>query len=111
LNKINLDQPIFVYYINVEGLSKQRANENIARIYKDFSFTNCQFWIIPFKGDRETSIECIYDGGMVSKNELSEEIVNLIEVLNERIDFLSGTTNAEDFKINLRDWRINETLK
>lgn len=111
MNKINLDQPIFAYYVNVEGLPRQSAEENIARIAKNFSFSNCQFWIIPFKGDRETSIECIYDGGMVSKNELSEEIVNLIEVFNERIDFLSGTTNAEDFKIDLRDWRINETLK
>lgn len=43
------------------------------------------------------------------------ELENLIKEINERIDLLADSESFEDFKINVRDWRIgklfNETNK
>jgi hypothetical protein len=37
------------------------------------------------------------------------EISNLIKEIN-RIDIMSKSNSFEDFKINIRDWRINELV-
>ena len=105
--EIDLDNPIFVYYINVDGMSHQHANELIANIQENWKFSNVVTWIVP-RREGETKIECVYDGCV---RERSEELKELIEELNEKIDLMSNAGNFDDFKIIVRDWRLKTLLK
>ena len=105
--EIDLDNPIFVYYINVDGMSHQHANELIANIQENWKFSNVVTWIVP-RREGETKIECVYDGRV---RERSEELKELIEELNEKIDLMSNAGNFDDFKIIVRDWRLKTLLK
>lgn len=105
--EINLDNPIFVYYINVDGMSHQTANELINHVQDTWSYSNVVTWIVP-RHQGETKIECVYDGRI---RERSEELKELIDEINEKIDLMSQSSNFEDFKIIVRDWRLKTLLK
>ena len=105
--EINLDNPIFVYYINVNGMSPQKANEVINQVKDQWSYSNVVTWIVP-RQQGDTKIECVYDGRV---RERSEELKELIEVLNEKIDLMSNAGNFDDFKIIIRDGRVRTLLK
>lgn len=103
--ELDLNNPIFVAYINVEGFGRQRAEEILAISKKTFDvYKNITFWII---ASDKNSIECVYDGQCKNRN---IEINDLIQKINNRIDILSKSRSFEDFKINIRDWRINELI-
>ena len=104
--ELNLDNPIFVFYINVEGFSRQRAEEKINEVIKQFDiYKNAKIWVLP---TNETKVECIYDGWGRNRD---SELKDLISDINERIEILSNSHSFEDFKINIRDWRINNITK
>jgi len=105
--EINLDNPIFTYYINIGGLSRQRADETLSEISKSFNYQNVTIWIVPIQ-QGDSRIECVYDGRI---RERSEELKSLIEELNEKVDILSRTNSFEDFKIEVRDWRLKNLFK
>lgn len=105
--EINLDNPIFTYYINIGGLSRQRADEELLEISKSFNYQNVTIWIVPIQ-QGDSRIECVYDGRI---RERSEELKSLIEELNEKVDILSRTNSFEDFKIEVRDWRLKNLFK
>ena len=104
---VNLDNPIFVYYVNVSNLSRQRIDEMVHKLSDVFNYKNVTTWIVP-RTDGETKIECVYDGRI---KERSEELAFLIEEINEKVDILSKSGSFEDFKINVRDWRIKNIIK
>jgi hypothetical protein len=104
--EINLDNPIFVYYLNVDGMSHQSRDEYISKIQEFWSFQNIVTWIVP-RSEGETKIECVYDGRIKDRG---EELKELIEEINEKIDTLSESGNFDDFKIAIRDWRIKNLL-
>ena len=104
--EINLDNPIFVYYLNVDGMSHQSRDEYISKIHEFWSFQNIVTWIVP-RREGETKIECVYDGRIKDRG---EELKELIEEINEKIDTLSESGNFDDFKIAIRDWRIKNLL-
>ena len=105
--EIDLDNPIFVYYINIDGLPSQRVDELISGVKNNWNFSNVVTWIVP-RREGETKIECVYDGRV---KERSEELKELIEELNEKIDLMSGVGNFDDFKVIIRDWRLKTLLK
>lgn len=105
--ELNLDNPIFVFYICVNGMSRQRADEYIHQVKSQFDiYSNITMWIVAT--DEPTKIECIYDGKGKTKD---VEIAGLIEQINERITVLGQSNSFEDFKINIRDWRIDKIVK
>ena len=105
--EINLDNPIFVYYINVDGMSNQSVDEYIYKIQKFWSFQNIVTWIVP-RREGETKIECVYDGRI---KERGEDLKELIEEINDKIEILSESGNFDDFKIAIREWRLSNILK
>lgn len=105
--EIDLDNPIFAYYINVDGLSRQSVDEQIQKMSDIFKYKNVTTWIIP-RREGETKIECVYDGRI---KERSEELKSLIEEINEKVDTLSKSGSFDDFKIHIRDWRISNLFK
>jgi hypothetical protein len=105
--ELNLDNPIFVFYICVQGFSRQRAQEYIQDVKNQFDiYSNITMWIVAT--DEPTKIECVYDGKGRTKD---SEIAGLIEQINERITVLGQSNSFEDFKINIRDWRIDKIVK
>lgn len=110
MEEINLENPIFAFYINIDGMSRQGAQQSIEEFKNLVTYTNITSWIIPTRN--ETKVECVYTGKSMYN---TPELEGLIKEINERIDLLADSESFEDFKINVRDWRIgklfNETTK
>ena len=109
--ELNLNNPIFAVYINVSGLSRQRAEESIHHLSKTMDcYSNVTMWFFPcgqMGNEQETRIECIYDGWGKSRD---SELFDLIKEINTRVDILTNSKDFNDFKINVRDWRLGELL-
>jgi hypothetical protein len=103
--KLNLENPIFVFYIDVGNRSMQKTQEIIG-YHKDFFsiYSNITVWIVP---SDKTEIQCIFDGGFRNRD---KELSELIKEINTKIDVLSECGSSEDFKINIRNWRIENIL-
>lgn len=103
--ELDLNNPIFVFYVNVENRSRQSAIEYIEDVKKHFDvYKNATMW---FVGAKKDEVVCIYDGwGRVRDQEIKE----LIEEINSKIEILSNSHSFEDFKINVRDWRLGKLV-
>ena len=44
--ELNLDNPIFVIYVNVSGISRARAESQIAQLSDNFKYDNAIIWIM-----------------------------------------------------------------
>lgn len=102
---LDLNNPIFVFYINVEGRSRQYSVEYIETKKKEFDvYKNATMWFVASNKDE---VVCIYDGwGRVRDSELKD----LIEEINTKIEIMSNSHTFDDFKINVRDWRIGKLV-
>lgn len=104
--ELNLENPIFAFYVCVDAMSTQRAQQSIAEIKEMVSiYSNITCWVIPTK--EATRVDCVYDGKSKIRN---SELSNLILEINKRIDILSNSSNFEEFKMNIRDWKLGEFL-
>ena len=102
---INLDNPIFVCYINTNNFSRQRGVELVQQTKDHLDvYNNVTMWFIA--SDRD-EIVCVYDGwGRVRDSELKD----LIEEINTKIEIMSNSHSFDDFKINVRDWRLDKLI-
>ena len=114
MKAIDYNKPIFVYYINVEGLSSQRAKEMILKIIEDHQQVDLQMWFVPcHQGDNR--IECVYPG--MPEKEFSSKMKSVLDSLLSTIDgVFDGTTGSskeviEKLKINVRNLILNELVK
>jgi hypothetical protein len=107
LDKIELDlnNPIFAVYVDTKNISRSAAEENLQKKRQMFdNYSNITVWVI---ASDQTKIECVYDG----RSRIREiELNDLIKEINTRIDIMSQSHSFEDFKINIRDWRINNII-
>lgn len=104
--ELNLENPIFVHYINVTNLSSQAANEYLNHYNVMVNqFSNITNWIISADF---TKVECVYDGKSKIRN---LEISHIIKEINKRVDILSNSNSFEDFKMNVREWRLSEIIE
>ena len=103
--ELDLDNPIFVFYLNVENKSRQSAQEYIEVTKKHFDvYKNATMWFVAAKKDE---VVCIYDGwGRVRDSEIKD----LIEEINTKIEIMSNSHSFDDFKINVRDWRLGKLI-
>lgn len=103
--ELDLNNPIFVFYLNVENKSRQAAQEYVENTREHFDvYKNATMWFVAAKKDE---VVCIYDGwGRVRDHELKE----LIEEINTKIEIMSNSHSFDDFKINVRDWRIDKLV-
>lgn len=103
--EINLDHPIFTVYVDTKNLTGQAAEEHLYRTKKMFDvYKNITVWVL---SSDENKVECVYDGQCRQRD---MEISGLIKEINTRIDIMSKSNSFDDFKINIRDWRINELV-
>jgi len=103
--ELDLNNPIFVAYVDTINLTRQAAEEHLYRSKKMFDvYKNITIWVI---ASNETKIECVYDGQGRNRD---MEINDLIKEINTRIDIMANSHSFDDFKINIRDWRLSEII-
>jgi hypothetical protein len=103
--ELDLNNPIFTVYVDVSGKSRQAGYEYLAQVKSMFDvYKNATMWIV---ASNETKIECVYDGQCRNRD---MEISDLIKEINTRIDIMSNSHSFDDFKINIRDWRLSELI-
>jgi hypothetical protein len=103
--ELNLNNPIFTVYVDVKDKSRKAAQEYLDNVKQMFDvYSNATMWII---ASDKTSVECVYDGQYRSRD---MEISDLIKEINTRIDIMSNSHSFDDFKINIRDWRLSELI-
>jgi len=47
--ELNLDNPVFVVYLNVDGYTRQKAEELIQQYNRFLNYDNVTFWIITLR--------------------------------------------------------------
>ena len=103
--ELDLNNPIFAVYVDTKTLSRQAGQEYLANVKRMFDvYSNVTMWII---ASNETKVECVYDGQCRTRD---MEISDLIKEINTRIDIMSNSHSFDDFKINIRDWRLSELI-
>ncbi len=103
--ELDLDNPIFVVYVNTSNKSRQSSIEYLQQTQKHLDiYKNASMWFVASNRDE---IVCIYDGwGRVR----DAEIKDLIEEINTKIEIMSNSHSFDDFKINVRDWRLGKLI-
>lgn len=80
--KLDLENPIFLVYIDVDGLTNQSARDKFESIRKHLNYSNATMWYI---ADKFNKIELIWKG---SKSHLIQELQILKDSLLELIKLL-----------------------
>jgi hypothetical protein len=109
--ELNLENPIFLVYINVGDMSSQRAKESIEQVRSHFSFDNATTWIMPVKS--ETKVELIWQGSKYSTNPgimNFNNFENLINRFNEVIEVISNGTDDASIKQQLRNLQLKKII-
>jgi hypothetical protein len=101
--EINLDNPIFVYYLDTRGQSRQRLEETAYQISRVFP-KNVTIWIVP--SEQPSKIECVYDGRL-KVNKL-KELHSFVSDIHNQLD--SSSSDFSEFKTKVRDLLLNSIL-
>lgn len=103
--ELDLNNPIFVFYVDTTNMPRQRAEETLMAYKGAFDiYSNVTTWIIA--SDR-SDVQCVYDGKYKDRD---SELSELIKQINSRIDILSTCKSFDDFKVKIRDWRIESII-
>jgi hypothetical protein len=107
---LDLNNPIFVLYINVHGMSRQRAEEAAAQMLKNINYDNITTWCIPIE-NQDSRIELIWKGhqyeiGLRNPSEISK-IEDRIKMI---IDITSKGASEIDIKQRLREILIGDII-
>jgi hypothetical protein len=110
--ELNLENPIFVVYMNVDGISRQRADELFADLSNYMSYQNITKWIIPIKNG-DSRVELIWQGSKYSTNPgivNFNNFENLINRFNEVIEVISNGTDDASIKQQLRNLQLKKII-
>ena len=101
--ELNLDNPIFVCYLNCENRPRQAAEEMCLRAQRMFNlYSNITVWVLA--ADR-TKVECIY-GGSKSMDYLN----SILDKFDSFKDFIQ-TASGSEFKQKFRELFISDLLE
>lgn len=100
--EINLDNPIFVYYLDSRSITRQRIEEEANQISRVFP-KNVTLWIVP--SEQPSKIECVYDGKL-RVNKL-KELHSLVNNIHSELD---SSSDFSEFKTKVRDLLLNSIL-
>ena len=100
--EIDLNNPIFVYYIDTRGITRQRLEEEANQIIRVFP-KNVTLWIVP--SEQPSKIECVYDGRL--KVIKLKELHSFVSDINNQLD---SSSDFSEFKTKVRDLLLNSIL-
>jgi len=111
-DELDLDNPIFVVYLNVDGLGHTHAHELIENYKKFLKYDNCTFWVVAVT-DQKTKFEMIWKGQKYDTQ--SFDNVQAITQLNKRMsklmELISEGTTDDVLKQKLRDFALDQILE
>ena len=111
-NELDLDNPIFVVYLNVDGMNPTRAQDLIENYKKFLKYDNCTFWIVAVT-DQKTKFEMIWKGQKYDTQ--SFDNVQTITQLNKRMsklmELISEGTTDDVLNQKLRDFTLDQILE
>lgn len=113
--KFNKEEPYFVLYINVSGLSRIRAEEKFSEAIHSFP-EGTQVYFLPTTD--KTSFECVYGGSYDGLNDKYKESYNyfsdyLESIFNQVKDDDNETKTSEwylSIKYFLREKKLEDLL-
>lgn len=105
---MDLEKPIFTYYLNVSGMPRQRAEEQISKLYENFDKMGLQI-IIVFVENKESELTCLWKGNNIEKkSDNSEEFQKLLDEIFRIMDILSVSDHFGEFKQKLREYKLDK---
>ncbi len=107
---LNLENPIFIIYVDVDGLSNTSAASKLDQVKKLFYYDNVTSWII---ADKINKVELIWQGSKFSNNPGFANIKgveNLYIRINEILEVLENGTSDESLRQQLRNLQLNKVL-
>jgi hypothetical protein len=111
-NELDLDNPIFVVYLNVDGMNPTHAQDLIENYKKFLKYDNCTFWIVAVT-DQKTKFEMIWKGQKYDTQ--SFDNVQTITQLNKRMsklmELISEGTTDDVLKQKIRDFALEQILE
>jgi hypothetical protein len=112
MNKLDLDNPIFVVYLNVDVLSAQYAQELIEKYKRFLKYDNCTFWIVAVT-DQKTKFEMIWKGQKydIQSYDNVQAITHLNKRMSKLMKLISEGTTDEVLKQKLRDFTLDQILE
>lgn len=106
---LDLSKPIFVSYVNVEGMSRDYATQKIEHYNEYLNRPNVTMFIIASDRDQ---IELLWKGTdyMNSDQVLEKEIKRIETNLHRIYEVVSEEINDENIKRKLRKYLISDVL-
>lgn len=98
MENLNLENPIFVIYVNIDGLSRNNAVEKIAQCKEIYSYENVSTIVMPI--NHESKIECLWKGTY-------ENLSNTQELFNYIISLINDGDDTETIRQNIRNFSLN----
>ena len=112
MNQLDLDNPIFLVYLNVDGMGSAHAQELIENYKRFLKYDNCTFWVVAVQ-DQKTKFELIWKGQKYDTQ--SFDNVQAITQLNKRMsklmELISEGTTDDVLKQKLRDFALDQILE
>ena len=111
-DELNLDNPIFTVYLNVDGLGAAHANDLINNYKRFLKYDNCTFWIVAVT-DQKTKFEMIWKGQKYDTSSLdnTEAIKNINKRMSKLMDFIAEGTTDDVIKQKLRNFTLEQILE
>jgi hypothetical protein len=109
---VDMDKPIFVAYMNVDGMGRQRADEKMHDFADYYGSSGMQFIIMPVKDKQETKIELLWKGETIEKSSSNDNksLNEVRETLNFIIGMMEQGIKDETLKSRLRDFQLKKIL-
>ena len=102
-NELDLSNPIFVIYVNTQIATEPSKYLNEVKSMFDI-YNNVTFWIV---SSDENRIECVWDA---KEGDKIEEQKRLLNEINAKVKLFSESKNIEEFKMNFRNWTVDELV-
>jgi hypothetical protein len=110
MSELNLQEPIFVVYVDVHNLRSEIAREKLKQAKDLLSYNNVTTWVI---ADKINKVELIWQGSKYSTNPgimNFNNFENLINRFNEVIEVISNGTSDTSIKQQLRNLQLKKVL-
>ena len=110
MNNLNLENPIFIVYVDVDGLTNKHSIEKLESAKRHLSYDNVTMWFI---ADKTNKIELIWQGSKYSTNPGIMDFnnfENLINRFNEVIEVISNGTDDASIKQQLRNLQLKKII-
>jgi hypothetical protein len=107
----NLNRPIFMAYINVDGMGAQRAEEKITEFMRSWTH-DLQLMILGVKNGQETKVELLWRGNPAEQARMESNVFNDVnKKLNVILTLIEDGVSDEAIKRKLRSIQLTGIFK